>query len=376
MTERVRLARFLILAVGCTLAAAPGTVLAQQSGAVARAGSKLPSEPFAAVASMARAGDYLDKVALAWTKEKNCGSCHTNYPYLGARPALGETSPRYAEVRHFFEERVAHWDDKAPESKPKWPAEVVLTAEGLARSDRATTGTLHARTRQALDRMWTVQKPDGGFEWVKCDWYPFEYDDYYGALVAALAVGHAPGGYAQTPQAKAGVLRLRGYFAKNPPPVLHHQTVLLWASTKVDGLMTEKARQETIARLRALERPGGGWAVASLGDWDRRDGTPNDPNGPADAYATGLVAFALREAGVPALDPALRRAVAWLLANQRSSGGWFTRSLNDDDHHYIAHAGAAYAVLALHACGCTTETSRLARKTTPAESVAATRSRP
>ena len=378
MNRRFPLSRTLrvMIVVGTCLFAVPTMSLARQVPAVARAGSKLPSEPFAAVASMAKAGEYLDRVALGWTNEKKCGSCHTNYPYLGARPALGETSERYAQVRSYFENRVVHWDDAAPESKPKWPAEVVLTAEGLARGDHATTGTLHPITRQALDRMWTVQKADGGFEWVKCDWYPLEYDDYYGAVIAALAVGHAPGGYAKTAKAKAGLERLRGYFAKNSPPVLHHRTMLLWASCRVDGLMTDKERQETIASLRKLERPGGGWAVASLGDWDRRDGSPNDPNGPADAYATGLIAFALREAGVPAEDPALRRSVAWLLANQRSSGGWFTRSLNDDDHHYIAHAGSAYAVLALRACGYQDGEPRMAAKTIQAGKLAAASSVP
>lgn len=362
----------LVIVVGAGLAALPASGPAQQPAAVARGGSKLPSEPFAAVASMARAGDYLDRVALAWTKEKKCGSCHTNYPYLGARPAVGETSDRYAEVRRFFENRVIHWDDAAPDSKPKWPAEVVLTAEGLARSDQATTGVLHPLSRRALDRMWTVQKADGGFEWLKCEWYPLEYDDYPGAVVAALAVGYAPGGYAQTAKAKAGVERLRGYFAKNPAPVLHHQTMLLWASCRVSGIMTDKERQDTVARLRGLERPGGGWAISSLGDWDRRDGTPNDPNASSDGYATGLVALALRESGIPAEDPALKRAVAWLLANQRASGGWFTRSLNDDEHHYIARVGAAYAVLALRACGYQGSESRLATKPPQAGKLAAT----
>lgn len=365
MLRRDSLARIglLAFAAGLGLAAAPGPALAQR--AAARPKSNTPFEPFAAVASMAKAGEYLDRVALGWTKEKKCGSCHTNYPYLGARPAVGATSDPYVQVRGYFENRVAHWDDAAAESKPKWPAEVVLTAEGLARSDRATTGALHPLTRRALDRMWTVQKPDGGFEWVKCDWYPFEYDDYYGAIVAALAVGHAPGGYAQTEKAKAGLERLRGYFAKNQAPVLHHRALLLWASSRVDGLMTESDRRVTIALLRKLERAGGGWNTASLGDWDRRDGAPNDADGAADGYGTGLVAFVLREAGVPADDPALQRAVAWLLANQRASGGWFTRSLNDDDNgHYISHTGTAYAVLALQACGSRTTPTRLAKAQT------------
>jgi hypothetical protein len=54
---------------------------------------------------------------------------------------------------------------------------------------------------------------------------------------------------------------------------------------------------------------------------------------------------------VPASDPALERGAGWLRSHQRASGRWFTRSLTIDNQHYITHAGTAYAVLALHACG-------------------------
>jgi squalene-hopene/tetraprenyl-beta-curcumene cyclase len=41
--------------------------------------------------------------------------------------------------------------------------------------------------------------------------------------------------------------------------------------------------------------------------------------------------------------------VKWIKENQRESGRWFTRSLNNDADHFIAHAGTAYCVLALNA---------------------------
>ena len=126
--------------------------------------------------------------------------------------------------------------------------------------------------------------------------------------------------------------------------------MLLWASIRLDGIMTAEQRSETIARLREIQRPDGGWNLASLGRWDRRDGTPNHPEGDGDGYGTGLVVFVLRQAGVPATDPALRRGVAWLLSHQRASGGWYTRSVNNDRFHFIANAGTAFAVLALQSC--------------------------
>ena len=48
---------------------------------------------------------------------------------------------------------------------------------------------------------------------------------------------------------------------------------------------------------------------------------------------------------------ATRKGVDWLRKDQRDSGRWFVRSLNNDKAHFITHAGTAYAVLGLHAAG-------------------------
>jgi squalene-hopene/tetraprenyl-beta-curcumene cyclase len=137
---------------------------------------------------------------------------------------------------------------------------------------------------------------------------------------------------------------------KNPPPDLHHKTWLLWASLKLDGLMTAAERERTVKELLALQRDDGGWSLPSLGDWKRRDGKPNDKKAPSDGYATGLVLYVLRQAGVPATKEPIRRGVTWLKANQRASGRWFTRSLNWEEGHVISNAGTAFAVMALKAC--------------------------
>ena len=105
------------------------------------------------------------------------------------------------------------------------------------------------------------------------------------------------------------------------------------------------ARPGTTPRTAPLVRPAGRLLPALDGSGPRRrqDGQSVD-------LCQGRMLFVLRQAGVPATDPALSRGVAWLLANQRVSGRWFTRSLNNDAGHYITHAGTAFAVLALRAC--------------------------
>jgi squalene-hopene/tetraprenyl-beta-curcumene cyclase len=311
-----------------------------------------PEEPMAERPSLARAAAFLDDVSVAWTRRRKCGTCHTNYNYMLARPAIrGGNVSGMEEVRAFFEGRVTHWDDDEPEAHPRWDTEVVATAAALALNDARTTGRLRPLTRKALDRMWTLQRSDGAWDWLKCGWPPYEHDDYYGATFAALGVGSAPEGYSRTEPARRGLDRLRRYLRETPPPSLHHEAMRLWASLALDGLMTPAQREETVGRLLAVQCPDGGWSLPSLGDWSRRDGTPNPKDAPGDGFGTGFVVYVLREAGLPQDHPAIRRGVEWLKTHQRASGRWFTRSVNNDKAHYITHAGTGFAVLALRSCG-------------------------
>src|SRR5205807_2505968 len=118
---------------------------------------------------------------------------------------------------------------------------------------------------------------------------------------------------------KAGMEKLRGYFAKTPAPDLHHKAMLLWASTHVAGLMTNKESAAIVKELLAAQRADGGWSLSSLGTWKRRDDTANDPHAPSDGYGTGFVVYVLRQSGLPATNEPIKRGVTWLRSNQRES---------------------------------------------------------
>jgi hypothetical protein len=78
-----------------------------------------------------------------------------------------------------------------------------------------------------------------------------------------------------------------------------------------------------------------------------------------DAYATGITLYALAQAEIPATDPAYRKGVAWLLANQHADGTWFVRTRSFPVqpqfesgypygyHQWISAAGACWASLAI-----------------------------
>jgi squalene-hopene/tetraprenyl-beta-curcumene cyclase len=304
-------------------------------------------EPIAKQFSLEKAVSFLDNSGLQWTDKRGCFSCHTNLAYLYARPMVSANVQAHDEIRKALENLVTkRWPDK----KPRWDAEVVAAAAALAYNDSLTTKKLHPVTRTALDRMWTVQQKDGGIRWLKLNQPPMEFDDHYGVTLAALAVGIAPEGYAKTEQAKKGLDGLRIWLKANPPKNLHHKTMILWVSTYLDGFMSAAEQRATVKELLARQLPDGGWSTSSLGNWKRADNNQQEPK-TSDGYGTGFTVFVLHRAGVPADEPALTKGIAWLKANQRESGRWFTRSLvNDDNKHYLTHIGSAFAVMAIQAC--------------------------
>lgn len=300
-------------------------------------------EPRAKQFSLQRATQFLESASLAWQSKQGCFTCHTNYAYLYAQPLVSADTPAHAEVRQGLEALVTkRWQEKGP----RWPAEVVASAAALAFNDAHTTRKLHPTTRAALDRMWTLQRADGGWNWLLCNWPPMENDDHYGVTLAALAVGVAPEGYAKTPAIQPNLERLRGYLRKNQPQNLHHWAMLLWADKHLGGLLTPAEKQAALDALLAKQRPDGGWNSPSLGNWKRGDKKEHDYE-TSDGYATGFTIYVLRQAGLPANHPTLEKGIAWLKDNQRESGRWFSRSLNRDNRHYLSHAGTAFAIMAL-----------------------------
>lgn len=338
----------------------------------------LENEPKATEFSLQRAAVALDIEALHWQKTRKCAACHTLPPYLMARPVLAGILPEPPEVRQFFEDIVA----QKLEPEPKLPkdgitAVTIQVAAALALHDRATTGKLHPRTREELDRMWTLQRDDGSWEWPFRDTPPLKSDNHYGVTLAALATVLAPDDYAKTPQAQRGLTAVRQYLKSHTAWTLHQRIMLLWLSSCLQDVVSEEQRTLWIDELKAAQRPDGGWSLATLTENSREPERQTDAARMArsepghgesflvyvgrdksyrtslasDGYATGLSLFVLRQVGEPAAAPTLQRGIAWLKSNQRVSGRWFTPSQGWHTQHRITNAGNAFAILALHACG-------------------------
>ena len=343
---------FFAFLVAASLAAAKGpSVLTLEN--VPYAKKIVAGEPLRKTFSAEQAARYLDNASLNWQKSRKCATCHTNAPYLMARPALGSVMKDSGEVRSFFEAYyLARWEQG--KKVPQKPYRPVVVGSALAFNDAQTTGTLAETTRKTLDLMWTTQGENGAWNWAKCGWAPMEIDDHYGVTLAALAAGIAPDNYAETAVARAGLEKVRKYLGNQPAPSLHHRIMIAWASLRVGGLMEKPEREKVLQEMLSKQLDDGGWATpAFLVDWKafkRKDRKPHDLETP-DAYGTGLALVVAREMGMPASDARLQKGVAWLKSNQRESGKWFTPSPTKDSKNYFTNIGCAFAVLGLQSCG-------------------------
>ncbi|HJX97115.1 MAG TPA: hypothetical protein VJ324_15930 [Candidatus Acidoferrum sp.] len=328
-----------------------------------------------------RAGWWMGWQRAARDHDTFCVSCHTAVPYAMSRPALrtalAEQGPSANERRLLdnVTKRVRLWKEVAPfytdadrgvyKSVESRGTESVLNALILASNDASTgvqSGHLSEVTRAAFENMWAEQKTTGGQKgawlWLRFKNEPWEADDsdFYGAALAAIAVGTAPENYRAKPEIQNNLKMLSEYLNReNAAQTLSNRAVLLWASAKVPGLLEPERQKAIISELLAKQQPDGGWSLTSMsGDWKRHDGTPQVAQ--SDGYATGLITFALQQAGISRENAQLQKGLAWLTANQnRTEGFWLAYSLNNNEEHHISpdtarfmkDAATAYAVLAL-----------------------------
>lgn len=384
-------ARLICVLVACLLAGIVGAGRHRETVGAAKSSENVAARSDQPVKTHARSWDpkaaaaYLDRRMTWWMDwpkaqrdhETFCVSCHTAVPYALSRSvlraALAEQAPSPNEKRLLenVAKRVRLWKEVEPfykdadrgpyKSIESRGTESVLNALILSSRD-AHSIQLSNDTRVAFQNMWAEQqvagKQKGVWLWLRFNNEPWEADDsdYFGATLAAVAVGIAPGNYRATPEVQAHLTPIREYLNRefNAQPTMNH-VLLLWAAAKLPGLIEPNRQKAIVAGLLQKQQADGGWSLSSLsGDWKRKDGTPQETA--SDGYATGLTTFVLQQVGISPENPKLKRGLAWLRANQdKAEGFWPAYSLNKNEEHHLSpetalfmnDAATSYAVLSL-----------------------------
>lgn len=333
------------------------------------------------------AAAYLDRRQSWWMEwprarrdhETFCVSCHTAVPYAlsrsALRTALAEQAPSPSErlLLDSVTKRVRLWKEVEPfykdadrgpyKSAESRGTESVLNALILSSHD-ARSGQLSNDAHTAFENMWAEQQiagnQKGAWLWLRFKNEPWEADDsdYFGATLAAVAIGIAPGNYRATPEVQTSLKLLREYLNREfAVQTTINRVLLLWAAAKLPGLLEPDRQKAIIAELLAKQQADGGWSLSSLsGDWKRADGTSQVTT--SDGYATGLITFVLQQAAISQENAKLQRGLAWLTANQdKAEGSWAAYSLNKNKENHISpetalfmnDAATSYAVLSLTA---------------------------
>ena len=304
-----------------------------------------------------------------------CISCHTQASYALARPVLsrrmGERAPSAQEqvMLASVEKRVREWKDMQPfysdavygagKEVESRNAESVLNAIILDSYD-APQGHLSERTRLAFDHAWALQSTSGAdagaWVWQNFDYTPWESKEsqYHWAALMAVAVGGAPDNYRNDPRIAANLAALRGYLRSHyDAQSLVNKLAAMWAAKYFPDVMTDGQMSTLVDEVNRLQHEDGGWSLAELGTWKRRDGTALETR--SDGYATGLVVLVLEESAITSDKKShIARGLTWLEANQdKTTGAWPAWSLNknrdpnSDVGKFMSDAATSYAVLAL-----------------------------
>jgi ankyrin repeat protein len=229
--------------------------------------------------------------------------------------------------------------------------QMLQLAEGGGMPDALVYATMAMATQQmpssratdALVRYLAAkQRAAGNWKGVGGTRAPMQDGDFSRTAMAirALTVYGTP---ALAREYQTRVSRAAGWLSKQTPLTTEDRVMqllgLLWADAH------SRERQTRVQELIRLQRQDGGWSQT--------------PYLGSDAYATGQVLYTLRELGVPAVNAAMQRGVAFLLRTQHDDGSWFVKSRAMKVQPYfesgfpyghdqwISHAGTAWATLGL-----------------------------
>jgi hypothetical protein len=272
-----------------------------------------------ALAAIARSLPLLQRTGIAFYEKGGCLSCHHNYLGTKTTRLLRERGLRYdtgleAREKQFLIDETASSREQALQGFGVGNGLIIpLGYQMIALAD---IGYPQDAATDALARMIRrAQWSDG--HWASAIRPPSE-----ASVFTATAVGlrglQLYGNARDAADQRA--IRLAGtWLRRNEPRNTEDATFRLLGLTWARAPSAE--RRLAVGKLLAAQRADGGWAQLPWRD--------------SDAYATGQVLVALREAGVSVDAPAYVKGLRYLLDTQLPDGSWLVHTRSVFTQHYF-----------------------------------------
>jgi Squalene-hopene cyclase N-terminal domain len=309
-------------------------VLAAVAWTAVPARAESPANKLDARQAVERSLPFLEKEGLAWMQNRKCVACH--------HAAFMLWSHREAQVHGVVVEQAKFdaWREQAltlhlgnqknfEKNKTGGVETAHLLLGGVLPASEDEKAVATRQTFAAL--LLNAQREDGHWNYEgQGQKRPANEANETTTLWAALAL---------TALEKTDEAALKG-----------RQQALAWAKKNTTGEGNEAAAlrllieakfgdaakaKELAKALAARQNTDGGWS------WSKEF--------PSDSFATGQSLYALAKAGVPSDDPALQKAVKYLLEAQRPDGSWYAPSKKPEkkDNPIAVYWGTAWATIGL-----------------------------
>jgi hypothetical protein len=311
-------------------------------------GVSLADEPAASAGDLKKTIDrglaFLTKDAVAWKEQYKCASCH--HAALTAW-ALREAKDRGHSVDEAVLADLTKWLTEAgdgknslprPESAPRaFHSKALYFSLGLASLSQPSDTERQSRQR-LLATVMSDQLDDGSLSsWP--DTRPPIFGKSDETVTAMAGLAHLPEAAAGDAAAIAARDKALKWLAEHEPAGDHQALALrLLLLRKSDRPETEW--QPLVKQLEGRQKADGGWSQT--------------PEMTSDPHATGQALYALAHAGRKRDDPAIQRALAFLVKTQSETGSWTmtSREIKPGDGGAknlvpITGAGNAWAILGL-----------------------------
>ena len=325
--------------------------------------------------SVRAASKYLDDGAHYWVREKSCLACHSTGVYMVERSALTKQLGKPSEeVLKAFISTVPKAPGKPGENNA---ATSIWRSSGLASWDKHVEGKLSDHTERSLRHTVMILPADNMYDTIKLIEIPYITTRFELTVQALRAMVTAPGWLANLKDVELvrRVDRIKTFLRDHHPLNDYELALKLQLANLLPELVSPEERAAAIAMLWEKQLPDGGWSTRRMSDllkwrvevhpsnerqpWkDAMDPTvvaliknlPDAANPGSDPYMTAFAIVLLRESGVPASDPRIRRGIALLKKTQRASGRWWMYSLYRGNYNYITYIGTVQVLRAFALC--------------------------